>query len=97
MLWAGLTPGALKWHVCGAETSTVSGPLRNASEVLMQSSRQVELPSLSVPPAGKELRNDHKLYNDLLSESLSMPQCEVAFYITCTHHFSTCIHVHLKS
>ena len=71
----------------------VSGPLRNASEVLMQSSRQVELPSLSVPPAGKELRSDHKLYNDLLSESLSMPQCEVAFYTTCTHHFSTCIHL----
>ena len=31
--------------------------------------------------------------NDLLSESLSMPQCEVAFYTTCTHHFSTCIHL----
>ena len=64
-------------------TSTVSGPLRSASEVLMQSSRQVELPSPLVPPAGKELRSDHKLYNDLLSKSLQchLPaQCEVALY-----------------
>ena len=47
-----------------------SGPLQNASEVFMQSSRQVELPSPLVAPAGKELRSDHKLYNDLLIKSL---------------------------
>ena len=39
---------------------------RNAADVLMEASRRLVLPVALVPPAGKTLRNDQKLYNDLL-------------------------------
>lgn len=43
---------------------------RNAADILMASSRQVVLPPALIPPEGKELRKDQKLYNDLLGKSL---------------------------
>ena len=44
---------------------------RNARDILTASAKEIVLPSPLAAPEGKTLRRDHRLYNNLVSASVS--------------------------